>query len=885
MLAMSGIGFGQKESKLLWEIPISSVNKIDYLSTAFCSKIGEESTLIGNNSGVNAIDKNGKIIWRLPYVQIIGTNNFLALRNDSLFRLDKELKFINFSGIPFPRNFSVIKEVEGGYILMNTNTNEIIKWNYEAKEMWRYKVESDIEFRYTYFSETTLGYSFNYSLLQTGKNPSSIFSLKLDKQGKQTDFISKKITPLYQFGTAPILAADKGVWLHESPFGSLGVSIMVRTDSTNKEVLRFDTFYLPNIINRTDAISIFKSERGYYDLPLGVTPNGSLIYGFYTVDNEKKPKSFFFAKIDGISKPTLTDEINMKENSIEDLPNWIKVIDDDNFIFSLKTKGVDYANLREIGGGIGTANFKIKNSIWVKKTDFKIGIEDGNTSKVIITARDNSLSIIRNDSLINYTFDGKVKWSKANIINQYNYLDKGIFGTELITYIFAIKDSVTTKIRLSDGKELWRLKLNPSKIVSEDSEGNCYLYREEVKYSPDFSRKYSLDFISKTGKSTSVYKSPNVDFNQIGAPFSNNYGDGRYAIDDKNKFFYAHAVEKQSDGTYQFVYRKYSTQCAYDLDPITIAGKTEACPTEKIKLSIPKQEGLTYQWQKDGKDIQNVKDAVYDFGEPGTYTVVAKDEICQNTVTSNALKINIRNLPNTEITAPKSIFCEGDKTVMTATTNGAFFQWQKDQKDIPNATSGIYEVSEPGNYRVGVRDDKCPQVGYSNVYTIITKLLPEATISTDIKSVVYEPFTVKMSANSGTGLAYQWLKDEVIIPNETKQTYEVQKSGKYKVNVTYDGCTKSSDALTINIQIPLANQQEVGQEQVQIYPNPNKGEFKIILPTTLKNAEIQLFDAFGRERSLIYVGEQAQADGLGQGVYFLRVQKGEKSVVNKIVIE
>ena len=144
---------------------------------------------------------------------------------------------------------------------------------------------------------------------------------------------------------------------------------------------------------------------------------------------------------------------------------------------------------------------------------------------------------------------------------------------------------------------------------------------------------------------------------------------------------------------------------------------------------------------------------------------------------------------------------------------------------------------------------------------------------------------MKMSANSGRGLAYQWLKDEVIIPNETKQTYEVQKSGKYKVNVTYDGCTKSSDALTINIQIPLANQQEVGQEQVQVYPNPNKGEFKIILPTTLKNAEIQLFDAFGRERSLIYVGEQAQADGLGQGVYFLRVQKGEKSVVNKIVIE
>ena len=338
-----------------------------------------------------------------------------------------------------------------------------------------------------------------------------------------------------------------------------------------------------------------------------------------------------------------------------------------------------------------------------------------------------------------------------------------------------------------------------------------------------------------------------------------------------------------ADNKNQYILRKISP--CNDLNAISITGNTEACPTEKVKLSIQKEEGLTYQWQKDGKDIPNTKDVVYDFGESGTYTVVVKDELCKTQATSNEIKVTIRPLPNTEITAPKSTFCDGEKTTIASKTNGTFFQWQKDGKDIPNATTGIYEVSQAGDYRVGVRDDKCPQVGYSNIYTIITKLLPEANISTDIKGVVYEPFTVKMSANSGTGLAYQWLKDDVIIPDETKAIYEAKKSGKYTVNVTYDGCTKRSDALTISILIPLSNQEEIGEETVQVYPNPNKGEFKIILPKSLKSADVQLFDTFGRERSLMYVGEQAQADGLVQGVYFLRVQKGEKNVVNKIVIE
>jgi hypothetical protein len=704
LLSFLGSSWGQKNGKLLWEKKLNSINKLDYLSTASSYKKGDFSTLIWNKAGnTGAVDKDGNFIWQSSTIQIVGNNNFLALKNDTLYRIDKALNFINSPSILFPSNLrdGFIREVTDGYIVMDANTNNIIKWDFEGKEIWRYKVNNDINLNYNLLSETLSGYRLDYSVLGKGKEQSRLFYLNLDKQGKLTGLIDKKITPSYRLGTIPILTADRGVWLHESPAGSIGSSIMVRLDSTNKEIARFYLYEVPKLVGRIDAVPALSSSN-FSDLPLGVTPSGALIYGFYTVDNDKKPKSLFFAKIDGVSKPILTDEINLKERSIETrsfsstLPTYVKVIDEDRFIFSTST-GFNYNSTQDADEGIGGVNFKSKNSIWLQKIDNKVGIDQTySTYGTTITDKENSIPIIRNDSLICYSIDGKVKWSKANV-NKWDYLSMGenpsyilnIFGRIPISYIFAINDSLTTKIRVSDGKELWTLKLKPAKLVYEDSEGNSFLYREEmIGYT---GRKYSLDFISKTGKIASIYQSPNIDFNQAGfSPGISQFNDYqnrlRYEIDDKNKFFYAHALEKQSDETFQFIYRKYSLACLYDLEAIAQAtGKTEVCAGIKVKLSTTKQEGLTYQWQKDGKDIPTFRDVVHDVEESGNYTVTVKDEACQNQAMSNPIPVTI-------------------------------------------------------------------------------KPTPEATITTDVKTVIYEPFTVKMTANTGTGLSYQWLKDDVVIP-------------------------------------------------------------------------------------------------------------------------
>ncbi len=813
------VSFGQNLPKLLWEQKMEIIKENQVQTNGFgnCNITNGSSTLtrsaysasyeivkleLETQAKVRAFDTNGNIIWKFPssflskngyngsegYRSIgvsVGRPNYLLV-DDTLIKLDNELRFvIPISKKPFDYSQNGFRiEEEDGYIIHDRKTNEIIKTDLEEKEKWRYKLDDDIRFDNINITATKTGYSITSSLSDPNYKISYVL-LTLNKLGKKTGKIIRK-SPV-KCGKMT-LTPDGGFWVQNYVFcSSVGTSEMIKYDSTSKEITRFSSYGLPTSLNRKDASPLSYGVDSYTDSPFGITPNGSLIYGFYTSDKNGRPKSYFFAKINGISEAIITDEIEIKSTNVYELPNSIKIIDDDNFLF--------------VGGQrvVGGCNFAIKNSIWANEV---INVHAVSFRNII----GNALPIIKNDSLICYAPDGKVKWAKAKT-TQYDFFGSRYnnrLGT--VAYLYTIKDSITTKISIADGRELWSLKLKPSEILIDDIDGNSYRYEEKVTYSPIFSRKYAINYISKLGQISRIYESPNTDFNQFGSPsMGGPYGEVRYVIDEKNKAFYANALEKQSDGTYQFIYRKYGIGCTSSDFQAQISGKTEVCFGEKVKLSTPKQDGLTYQWQKDGKNIVNAKEAIQEFTETGTYTVVVKDEVCKSTGTSNALKISI-------------------------------------------------------------------------------KPLPDASISADAKGIIYAA-SVKLSANTGTGLSYQWLKDDVQIPKETNATYEADKSGKYAVSVTKEGCSKTSEPLLISILVPLANEVELGEDQVQVYPNPSNGNFKIVLPKSLKGADIQLLDSFGREHSLVQTDEQTHADGLVQGLYFLKISKNGKVVTSKVVIE
>lgn len=79
---------------------------------------------------------------------------------------------------------------------------------------------------------------------------------------------------------------------------------------------------------------------------------------------------------------------------------------------------------------------------------------------------------------------------------------------------------------------------------------------------------------------------------------------------------------------------------------------------------------------------------------------------------------------------------------------------------------------------------------------------------------------------------------------------------------------------------------EIGRTDFQLYPNPAQNHFTIKLSNDLKSAQLEIFNVLGEQMfSQPVINEQTIGFSLQNGIYFVRVSNGEKSVVRKVVIE
>ena len=893
MLAMSGMGFGQVLPKVLWETNITSNNETAFVNDiydVYTSPNGysmikrkyNSSDRLGSifsDIGLRAVDKKGKLVLTSENLYknrsqgsgistvnnyknfsfVYANNSMFTSKVDSIFLLNQDFQVEKRYSKKDSDNYPTA--LEDGFI--RNYPNLIIKFDINGKEEWRYESQEEIS-----LLNRTPPY---YCTLGNTSNKKSII---LDKNGMKVNS-SETVESGYTF---PI--NDKGLGVIYASFTNPDNSNVSKYDSTGKLIKKISLKGLfPNSYNPTSLIKIM--------------PDNSLLLTFYTENKE-----VYFAKVED-NGTIKTFKTTIKSNTFSYASRIIpffevKIIDNNSVMYYVFTDDEILAST--VNSKFGVANFDNASLSWEKKFAYKyfstidspITFEANNTIFQAYPSTEKPTEL----SFTTYNSKGETIWSSPfsnkTILGQGGYREWKIIDTFLYTSKTNNGKNSVAKIKFDDGKLMWEKTgisiFNFKEDILVDNKGNEYIHYEE-EFETNKSKRKILVQDNKSNKLWEyVFPSTYIPSQKLISQF----------MLGENKTIYALSAEKNLKGKDDLIYRKI-TPCSYNfstaLGPVVATtqiiyttNSTEACPGEKIKISAPKFSGAIYEWTRDGKIVPEFKDATYDMDKSGIYKLTIKDTVCLYSGVSNEIKVTIRPLSTAEITAPKSIFCEGDKTVITATTNGTFFQWQKDEKDIPNATLANYDVTQSGFYRLGVRDDKCPQIGYSNIIPIEVKPLPDAIISTDIKTVIVEPFVVKMTANSGTGLTYQWVKNDTTIINATTVIYETKKTGKFTVIVTKDGCSKTSEPLLISIQIALANEVEIGEDEVKVYPNPSNGTFMILLSNHLKDADIQLFNILGQEHLLIHTGDVMQAKDVTQGTYFLKVSKGEKVLTSKVVV-
>ncbi len=144
----------------------------------------------------------------------------------------------------------------------------------------------------------------------------------------------------------------------------------------------------------------------------------------------------------------------------------------------------------------------------------------------------------------------------------------------------------------------------------------------------------------------------------------------------------------------------------------------------------------------------------------------------------------------------------------------------------------------------------------------------------------------ELSANE-PGLSYQWVNCPSYTPItlETEQTFTASENGEYAVIITENGCTDTSDCLTVTGLGIIEN--DFGDGLV-LYPNPTKGKFSVDLGQKYQNIIITISDLSGRKiQSKIYSDNQTLNLKLEEpaGIYLVKIESNNKKANIRLVKE
>lgn len=138
-----------------------------------------------------------------------------------------------------------------------------------------------------------------------------------------------------------------------------------------------------------------------------------------------------------------------------------------------------------------------------------------------------------------------------------------------------------------------------------------------------------------------------------------------------------------------------------------------------------------------------------------------------------------------------------------------------------------------------------------------------------------------------TGLEYQWFSNcgttNDLLTNEVNESFEALNNGVYGVEITNGSCSVTSDCFTIDI---IGIKEEKESKSLDIYPNPNNGNFTIKNASIDAELTIQTIDGKIIHNEKVLNNEyQKITTNLNPGVYLIQIAKGDEIYTQKMIIE
>jgi hypothetical protein len=241
-------------------------------------------------------------------------------------------------------------------------------------------------------------------------------------------------------------------------------------------------------------------------------------------------------------------------------------------------------------------------------------------------------------------------------------------------------------------------------------------------------------------------------------------------------------------------------------------------------------ESISYQWYKNGLEIIGAKNNILtiqkvSMEDAADYTVVIKSTNGSDPITSNAAKLNFTfALPDVSIN-------ENGTTTLNANVlgEGLKYQWMKNGVPILGQTSSVLtfdkvKPEQSGSYSVVLTDQNNKEHTSQNSKIDVN---PLPVISSQPSNVsVYEGGNATMRVTTkGYSHSFQWNKDGMPIPGETKNTLSFsdvisRDQGDYTVTITNSAGTITSRSARLRVLSSISGNENSGNTAPSITTQP-----------------------------------------------------------------
>lgn len=225
-------------------------------------------------------------------------------------------------------------------------------------------------------------------------------------------------------------------------------------------------------------------------------------------------------------------------------------------------------------------------------------------------------------------------------------------------------------------------------------------------------------------------------------------------------------------------------------------GPTAFCAGGEVLLAAGSGEGLTYQWQMDGADLDGAVEAEWLANAPGSYIVLVTGPC--GTAASEAIAVEVYELPVHTIEASSPLLCPDGTVVLSATDQAGVpeptYQWWLNGAPIPEGVTSTWTTNVPGEYHLSVIDEGTGCAFLSEAYDVELADAPNVpSIEADGPTEFCPGGAVLLSALAMDAQAYQWWLDGQPLPEGTDGWFEASMPGSYTVLISdANGCASAA---------------------------------------------------------------------------------------------